>query len=330
MNAVLKAEIYEDQQPIETGLERVLPHVGELLTQREATHLQHMLEQVRALANPMAAPSGAVGDAAAAPLPGSNRRKPKGAKDMSTTPMPIAASTAVQPASNQITFNDLMNIAKTSGEDAARGNDSTPKFYLKVVEAAYVGAIDNTKDKHGSKIDDGIKLAEEHAKGRNGVNVFDRKVQKARTAASKIRSMIKLGLWPKAPPGEPLNTLNKLLTMRDKLAKAGNKVEDATTAMIAYARAQTRPTVTSVLTDGELRELIVKEASEKPTEEEFLEGQRKKFLNAKAGKNTLGVIDADTADKIVAALTKRLKAIAVARSPANATQPGQAAVQATA
>ena len=64
-------------------------------------------------------------------------------------------------ASNQITMDDMLVIARESGEAEAKGQDSLPQFLLKVTEASFVGAIDVTANKYGPGIDDATKITAE-------------------------------------------------------------------------------------------------------------------------------------------------------------------------
>ena len=223
-------------------------------------------------------------------------------------------------SSNQITMDDLLVIARESGEAEARGQDSLPQFLLKVTEASFVGAIDITANKYGPGIDDATKLTAERVKARTHSNVFDRKALNQRVACNRTRTMTKLGMFTKGGPGEPLSTLNKLLTLRDKASKTAitqKRVIDAANAMINYARAQVR--ADHVLGDAELEQFFLKPDHDKPSEEQFLDATRKRLQAAKVGKGLNGAIDTDTADKAISAITKRLKAIAVAKGGAAAT-----------
>ena len=231
-------------------------------------------------------------------------------------------------ASNQITMADLLVIARESGEAEAKGQDSLPQFLLKVTEASFVGAIDVTANKYGPGIDDATKITAERVKARTGSNVFDRRALNQRVACNRTRTMTKLGMFTKGGPGEPLSTLNKLLTLRDKASKNAatqKRVIDAANAMINYARAQVR--ADHVLADADLEKFFLKPDHDKPSEEQFLEATRKRFQAAKVGKGLNGAIDADTADKAITAITKRLKAIAVAKG--GAALPLLATTQAT-
>lgn len=82
--------------------------------------------------------------------------------------------------------------------------------------------------------------------------------------------MIKLGMWPKGGPGEPLSTLNSLMTLRDKLRKDNSfvkRIEDPTNCMLRFARAQLKRD--SVIDVTELQEFCLKRDPEIRTAESF-------------------------------------------------------------
>jgi hypothetical protein len=297
---------------IETGLtERV-----QFIPMSEIAQMEQALAKLKALV-PNAASGDTTGETARPVLQRGNKKEPK----MSDTLLAYSTS-------NLITLDDMLVLARESGEAEARGQDSLPQFLLKVTEASFVGALDLTANKHGPGIDDATRLTAERVKARTHSNVFDRRALNQRVACNRTRTMAKLGMFTKGGPGEPLSTLNRLLTLRDKASKmpaTQKRVIDAANAMINYARAQVR--LDHVCNETDLEQFFLKPDHDKPTEEQFLEATRKRLQAGKVGKGLNGAIDADTADKAIAAITKRLKAIAVAKGASNGG--AAAAAQAT-
>ena len=134
--------------------------------------------------------------------------------------------------------------------------------------------INLNPDKHGKGIDDATKLADEYSKAQSGATIFSTKAAKKTISTTKLG--IRLGLFTKGGPGEPLNTLNNLLTLwRKERAKPENKGQmvDAVNAAHKFARDQLkRPTM---ITDAELRGYCFKPAVDTKTAEEVLDAIRK-------------------------------------------------------
>lgn len=177
---------------------------------------------------------------------GSRRRSPKGQQPMSDATQ--QANTA--PKSNTVTMAELLLTADEFGKQAALGGDVQIKFDLKVAEAAFCGALDLQKNKHGQGLDDATKLAEAYAKGRNTNVIFDHRDMKQRKLASDLRTDIKLGSSPKFGVGEPMGTINTLMTthrhLRQTANKSGKKIVDAHNMFMRFARTQlTRDTLIS-------------------------------------------------------------------------------------
>ena len=224
-----------------------------------------------------------------------------------------SAATFPQPVGrNTLSLDDMLAIATDLGKVEAQGKDGQSKFLLKVAEAAFVGAIDVQENKHGTGVDDAQKLTEAYVKARNSTSIFDAKAANQRVACSKTRLLIRLGMWPKGGPGEPLSTLNDLMTTWQKLRKSPEtkKLVDAANVIQKYARVQLRRDV--AVGDDELKGFCYKPEPEAVTEVDWLEAECKKATKAR-GKN---LVDEATAKLIEQACTKRLKAIASANAPA--------------
>ena len=79
------------------------------------------------------------------------------------------------PATNAITFADLLVTAAELGAEAGKVKDTQVKFLLKAVEGGYHNAVDLSSNKHGTDVDDATKLAEAYVKSQNATAVFDAK-----------------------------------------------------------------------------------------------------------------------------------------------------------
>lgn len=221
----------------------------------------------------------------------------------------------VAPA-NKISFADLEKVAQDLGEQAGRGKDTQIKFLLKAVEGGYHGAIDLTSNKHGTDVDDATKLSEIYAKAHSGAVVFDAKAPNQRKLISTVRTSIKLGSWPKGGNGEPLATVNNLMTIRQKMKQnpaEAKTLDDAANTLLKYARAQLKRD--TLIDDAELKEFCIRPGQELATAEEIIEKMAKqldKLISGEASHSTAQ----DKSNEIVDArhkLRQRLAAIAKAR-----------------
>lgn len=244
---------------------------------------------------------------------------------MSTVPQQ-AAPPAPTPGGNALTLAQMLVIATDLGAQEALGKDGQVKFDLKVAEAAYVGAVDLQKDKHGDGIDDSTQLAAAYVKGRNSAVIFDHKEAKQRKLCSNVRTMIKLGSSPKFGVGEPISTLNALMTMRQNLRRTANKglkLDDAHNTLMRFAREQLKRD--TLFAGDELQAFCVKPDSEPRTADEVIRSILNTAVKLKSGK-LANCSDVDTSPEINAIITscnKRLTAIAKASGAAKGQ--GQAA-----
>ncbi len=225
-------------------------------------------------------------------------------------------TTATPTNSNKPTFTDVLAKVKDLGEQAGKGVDVQIKHFLVVVENAFLNVIDLDPDKHGKGIDDATKLADEYSKAQSGATIFSTKAAKKTISTTKLG--IRLGMFTKGGPGEPLNTLNNLLTLwRKERAKPENKGQmvDAVNAAHKFARDQLkRPTM---IGDAELRGYCFKPAADTKTAEEVLDAIRKTLRALRDGKASKGTA-LDNAPEIVEMIKqadKRMKAIATAKAP---------------
>lgn len=225
---------------------------------------------------------------------------------------------------NAITFADLIATATQLGAEAGKGKDTQVKFLLKAVEGGYHNTIDLSASKHGTDVDDATKLAETYVKAQQGAVVFDAKSPNQRKLVSTLRTSIKLGGWPKGGNGEPLATVNNLMTKRQKLRQnpaTAKKVDDAANTLLKYARTQLKRD--TLIDDNELESFCMKPTQDLATAEELIEGMVKKLdklIDGSASHSTAQ----DNSTEIRAArhqMRQRLAAIAIARGKAQGPNP---------
>lgn len=221
--------------------------------------------------------------------------------------------------SNTMTFDHLLSTAKDLGVQAGQGKDTQVKFLLKVIEGGYHNTIDLNRNKHGTELDDATKLAEAYMTAQNGAVIFDAKAGNVAKLVSCMRTGIKLGAWPKGGNGEPLATVNNLVTTRQNLRKdpaQRKKLKDAFNTVMDYARVQLKRD--TLLDDAELKDLCFKKDPDLATAEEIVENIHKQLQKLTEGKAAKGTAQDNT--KFVRdakfALSQRLAEIAKARGAA--------------
>lgn len=217
---------------------------------------------------------------------------------------------------NAITFDQLLQTAADLGAEAGKGKDTQIKFLLKAVEGGYHNVLDQAPNKHGTDVDDATKLAETYWKAQQGAVIFDAKAGNQRKTISCVRTAIKLGGWPKGGNGEPLATVNNLMTIRQNLKKIpaeAKKLDDAANTLMKYARTQMKRD--TLMDSDELKSLCYKPGKDLPTAEDIIEKcakQLDKLLDGSAANSTAQ----DTSTEVRNArhaLRQRLAAIATAR-----------------
>ncbi len=224
---------------------------------------------------------------------------------------------APQAKPNVITHEEIMEVAKQLGADSARGKDTQVKSLLKCIEGAYHGALDLKKNKHGADRDDASLYAEHYWKAGNANAVFNYKDDNQQKLASTIRTSIKLGGSSKFGNGEPIVTVNKLMTTWQKL-RAGperKRLDDAANTLMKYARTQLKRD--RVLSDDERREMGFRPGKTEATVEEILEATRKKLDKLINGTLNGGAVQCKSPHIIAArhSLSQELAAIAKAKNP---------------
>lgn len=232
------------------------------------------------------------------------------------------STTTAAPATNAITLPQLKQIAFDLGTDAGKGKDTQIKFGLKLVEAAYMGAIDLDRNKHGTDVDDATLLSGEYFKGQSGSTVFDAKAPNQRKLIACSRTLVRLGSWPKGGNGEPLATVNSLMTHRQKLRQdptQAKKLDDAFNTLMRYARQQIRRD--QLIDDSEFKDFCFRKQGDPATVEEVWDDIRKKALNLKAGKAGNGTAQdkGPEINQVIDICNKRMSAFAAAKAK---TKPG--------
>lgn len=233
-------------------------------------------------------------------------------------------TTTTTALANTGSFDQLLAETVELGKQAGLGKDTQIKFYLKVVEGSFHGKIDLDASKHGTDIDDAAKLAEAYVKAQSGAVVFDAKAPNQRKAISCVRTCIKLGMWPKGGSGEPLASVNSLMTLRQKMRAnpvEAKKLEDAGNSLLKYARAQIK--LDQLIPQGDFKEYLFKAEHTLRTPEDILGAIRKQAVALKEGKASSGTAHDTSPEitKIITACTDRLKAIVVARNAPKVATP---------
>ena len=234
-------------------------------------------------------------------------------------------TTQTAPTGNKMQFADLLQVANDLGTEAGKGKDTQIKFLLKAVEGGYHGAVDLAANKHGTDVDDATRLAEVYVKAQQGAVVFDAKAPNQRKLISTVRTSIKLGGWPKGGNGEPLATVNNLMTTRQNLRKIpaeAKKLDDAANTLLKYARAQLKRD--QLIDDAELKEFCYKPGKNFATAEDIINSMVKQMDKLIDGSAAHGTAQDNSVEVREARqeLRKRLSAIATARGKAKG--PGAA------
>lgn len=219
---------------------------------------------------------------------------------------------------NTITFADLLQSATDLGAQAGQGQDTQIKFLLKAVEGGYHNALDLSSNKHGTGVDDATKLAEAYVKARQGAIVFDAKADHQAKLCSTVRTSIKLGAWPKGGNGEPLATVNQLMTIRQNLRKVPAKakqLKDAANTLMDYARQQLKRD--QLIPEAELEAFCYKKKADQKTVEELVESAKKALDKLIDGSAAGGTAQCNTQHTIRARheLQQQLADFAKARNP---------------
>jgi hypothetical protein len=230
--------------------------------------------------------------------------------------MATVSPTTQAPATNRLTIQNLLQKAIDLGEQAGKVKDTQIKFLLSCLEGGYHNAADLVPNKHGQDIDDATKLAETYVKAQASTAVFDAKAPNQRKLVSTLRTAIKLGQWSKGGVGEPIATVNNLVSHWQKTRRNPalcKKLDDAANTFLKYARAQLKRD--DLIEGDELHAFCFKKDSELPTAEKVLEGIKTsldKLAKGHAAQNTACDNSAEVKDALKA-VTKRLDEIAKGR-----------------
>lgn len=228
-----------------------------------------------------------------------------------------ATTTAANPQPNVPTAQDFERRFKELGKRKGQGGDAQVAALFTFFEGTFLNVLDLAKNKHGSDVDDAAHSAAVFAMEQGTNSMYDTKASTTQKLASMMRAMGKLGQCTKFGVGQPLDVVNEfegeLKTIRKNPAMKG-KLKDGAQAVVEFARAQTK--AQRILSKQEFTQFLLKKQRDATTEEDYLASLRKAVGNHKAGK--VFKLDADTADAIVKACNKRLKAIAEAKAPSAA------------
>lgn len=215
--------------------------------------------------------------------------------------------------SNTLKWDDLLKRATELGEQHGRGKDTQVKFLMSAVEGGYFQVLDIGRDKHGPGIDDAQKLAEAYVKAQSGATTFDAKATNQRKLMSCVRKCIELGLWPKGGGGEPLGTVNNLISHRQALRKNpsnAKKLDDAANTLMRFAREQLKRDL--LIDPAEFDTFCYRKVADQKTQMEDWEQLRKHALRMTKGQTASGAIDGSAELKsIVDLANQRIKKLAI-------------------
>lgn len=226
-----------------------------------------------------------------------------------TTPAPGPAGQK----SNAPSFDSILQVAKELGEQAGKGKDTQIKFWLAIVEGAYLGTLSLDPGKHGVGRDDATVVSEAYVKAQQGAVIFDAKADKSRKLISNNRKGIKFGGSPKYGRGQPMQTLQELVEHRQKLRKIpaeAKKLDDAMNMCLRYATAQLK--LDTLMDDADRNAFAYRAVSEVRTTVEVLESIRKTARKLMEGKlqNCDGSDTSPEVKAVIDNITKRLTNIA--------------------
>jgi hypothetical protein len=232
----------------------------------------------------------------------------------------------LQTMANIPTFQDLVDAATQLGAEAGKGKDTQVKFLLKTVEGGYHNILDLNHNKHGTDVDDATKLAETYVKAQQGSVVFDAKAPNQRKLVSCLRTGIKLGAWPNGGNGEPIATVNKLMSRRQKLKQnpaTAKRLNDAANSLLSFARAQLKRD--TLIPEDDFDEYLFKPQQEAATAEEIIASTVKKLDKLIDGSASHGTAQCNTPHIVNARNNLRQELAAIAIAKARAPAPGQPA-----
>lgn len=222
---------------------------------------------------------------------------------------------------NTHTLDTLLAKATELGEQSGKGKDTQIKMLMASLEGGYHNAVDLVPNKHGTDRDDATRLAEAYVKAQGTATVFDAKAMNQRKLIATIRTSIKFGQWPKGGNGEPLATVNNLLTERQKKRKdpaVAKKLDDAANTFLRFAREQMRRD--TLIQPTEFDTFLFKKGKDPATATEVVEKLRNDLGKLIKGQAAGGTAQDNTAKvrQAMQCLTDRLVEIAKASGAAKA------------
>ena len=189
---------------------------------------------------------------------------------------------------NDTRYDDLMVRIREFASQEGMGKDSRIKWGLALLDAAYDGVIDDTKNKHGKDEDDAVNLCAEYALHQRKATQFDTKSDSGMVQISKARVVIRCGGLTTLGRGEPVANVNNLMDMRRKLrAQRADNLDDAYATLLRYCRLQLK-SKDKLLDDPDfLRSLCLKTTPATKTVEAKLRAIHKEVDKLITGKGDL-------------------------------------------
>lgn len=190
-------------------------------------------------------------------------------------------------AKNDTRLDDALKAIEALGADEGKGRDGWAKFLMLTTELAHDGVVDLTDNKHGGTKDDSMVLTERYIKGRTGASVHDHKAGNVKKAVSCTRTMVKVGCKTGLGTGEPLASMNNLVTIRNKLkVKESKRLDDLPNTLLRWARKQIK--ANTAFDTQELTDLCYRKQQDLKNAEEVLDAIRKSINNLYNGKASQG------------------------------------------
>ena len=173
--------------------------------------------------------------------------------------------------SNKPTFDGLKAEAAKLGGEAGAGKDGYVKLLIRMMEAAYHGAVDLDENKHGTGKDDAFEVISAYAKHKGIASNFKGKTDNERKLLSNGRKMLKLGQWTKGGAGQPLGNVGDLMIMRNKRFMVDPKTtDDAANSLLRYATSQLK--VDTLLDGPQLEQFCRKGVGPEKTAKQIIKG----------------------------------------------------------
>lgn len=216
---------------------------------------------------------------------------------------------------NHLTFEEVLATARELGGQEGAGRDVLIKSLLKCCEAGYHGIMSLQKNAHGPGEDDAVVFAREYFTARNAATVFDPKADNQQKLISTIRTAVRLGGSPKFGVGEPIATVNNLMSIyRKEKAASKGKVDSADNVFLKFARAQLASD--TLYAGDDLKSFCYKKAKKEMTVEDYIDATVKRLDKLISGEADVQCKSPHILDARQA-LRDELSAIAVTKGQTN-------------